>query len=110
MVFDNWVAEGMSVAPVNVRAMEVSNPSAVALSQSVVPLGGCPVSLYVLVLCCAGVASKEAKAPRVVCWVYRGGTLPSHPAMRHRNMHGINRQKNSEHYLHPNNICSRRSW
>ena len=109
VVFDSRVAEGTSVAPVNVRALEVLTPSAVALSRSAVPLGGCLVSLYVPVLCCVGVASKEARTSCVACWVYKGGTLPSHPSMRHHNMHGIIRQSSSENDLHPDKSCSRKS-
>ena len=37
MVFDSWTIEGAGVAPVNVQALEVLAPSAVALSRSAVP-------------------------------------------------------------------------
>ena len=37
MVFDDRAAEGEGVAPLNVRALEVLAPSAVAFSQSAFP-------------------------------------------------------------------------
>ena len=38
VVFDSWTVEGVGVAPVEVRALEVLAPSAVAFSRSAVPL------------------------------------------------------------------------
>ena len=37
MVFDSWTAEGVGVGPLNVRALEVLAPFAVAFSRSAVP-------------------------------------------------------------------------
>ena len=53
------------VAPVNVHTLEVQTPSAVALSRSASPLGGCPVPLCMSVLRRVHVRSKEA-----VCGVW----------------------------------------
>ena len=51
VVFDSWTVDGVGVAPVNVCALGVLAPSAVAFSQSAVPLDWCPVSLRVCGLC-----------------------------------------------------------
>ena len=37
MAFDSWTVEGAGVAPLNVHALKVLAPSAVALSRSAVP-------------------------------------------------------------------------
>ena len=39
MVFDSWTAEGVGVAPVNVRALEVLAPFAVAFCGLPCPTG-----------------------------------------------------------------------
>ena len=45
MVLNDRAAEGEGVAPLNVRALEVLAPSAVAFSRSATPVNWCPVSL-----------------------------------------------------------------
>ena len=104
MVFGSWVAEVTGFAPVNVHALEVKTPSAVALSRSAAPLSGCPVPLCMLVLRCVHAASKEVKALCVARGVRTGGTPPRHLSMGLHNMHRSSKQRNSVGHLHPGNI------